>query len=49
MIQNFGIYCKDGINVYVAQFVLQWFVLFCPFIFKPIDAIQNIGKYLVGV
>jgi len=50
MLRSFGLWESSGnLNVYVAQFVLTWLVLLCPFYLKPIDAIQNIGSYMAGL
>merc|ERR1711935_332455 len=50
MLKSFGLWESNGnLNVYVAQFVITWFVLLCPFYLKPIDTIQNIGSNLAGL
>lgn len=50
VVRHFGLYCADGsLNFYILQFFLMWMVLLCPFIYKPIDAIQNFSKYILGL
>jgi hypothetical protein len=50
MIRNFGLWDSDGhLNVYLAQFLMTWLVLLCPFYFKPLDAIANLPKYLISL
>lgn len=49
MIRNFGLRDADGhLNLYVLQFVLGWVSILWPFFMKPIDALQNLGKYIMG-
>jgi chitin synthase len=37
-VKNFGFYDKEGhFNVYVLQFVIQWFIILAPFFFRPVD------------
>jgi len=50
MIRSFGLWDASGsLNVYVAQFLIGWVVLLCPFFLKPVDAVQNIGSYAAGL
>lgn len=50
MLRSFGLWESSGaLNVYVAQFLVSWVVLLCPFALKPVDALQNMGGYLVGL
>lgn len=50
MLRSFGLWETGGtLNVYVAQFLVGWVVLLCPFYLKPIDAMQNLGAYLAGL
>lgn len=50
MLKSFGLWEQSGgLNVYVAQFVVTWVVLCCPFFLKPLDAMQNLGSYCAGL